>query len=349
MLRIEQRNIDGYEQVVIGRDDATGLHAIISVHSTACGPSLGGIRMTPYADEDAALNDVLRLSHAMSRKNALADLALGGGKAVILGDPSRDKSLDLMRSMGQLIDSLDGAYLAAEDAGICPADIDVIAEVTEHVTGTTGGSGAPGLSTAPGVFIGIERACFDLLGMTHPPISGLVVAVQGLGSVGWMLCELLHERSAELIVTDINSELCDRAASEFGATVVAPDEIHRVACCVFAPCALGGVLTERTIGELRCNVVAGGANNQFADQLHGPKALLARGIDHAPDFVINAGGVIRIFILDILKQTQVELDTALAHIGEQLAEIWHRSREDNRPPLLVADELADARIAAGRP
>lgn len=349
MLRIEQRNIDGYEQVVIGRDDTTGLHAIISVHSTACGPSLGGIRMTPYADEDAALNDVLRLSHAMSRKNALADLALGGGKAVILGDPARDKSPDLMRSMGALIDSLDGAYLAAGDAGICPADIDVIAEATAHVTGTTDGSGAPGLSTSPGILIGIERAARDLLGATDTSVGGLTVAVQGLGSVGWILCEMLHERGAHLVVTDVRSGVCEQAAERFAAQVVEPGAIHAADCEVFAPCALGGVLTERTIGELRCKVVAGGANNQFANQLHGPKALLARGIDHAPDFVINAGGVIRIFILDILKQSPIELDTALAHIGDQLADIWHRSREENRPPLLVADELADARIAAGRP
>lgn len=349
MLDIERLNIDGYEQVVVGRDDTTGLHAIVSVHSTACGPSLGGIRMAGYADRDAALHDVLRLSHAMSRKNALAGLALGGGKAVILGDPSRDKSPDLMRSMGELIASLDGTYLAAEDAGICPADIDVIAEVTPHVTGASGGSGAPGLSTAPGVMIGIERAARDVLGGDDTSVAGLTVAVQGLGSVGWMLCELLHERGAALVVTDVRSELCEDASERFGATVVDPDTIHAAECDVFAPCALGGVLDEQTIGQLRCKVVAGGANNQFADQVNGPRALMDREIEHAPDFVINAGGVIRIFVLDILKQDQAALDATLARIGDQLGEIWQRSREEGRPPLLIADELADARIAEGKP
>jgi leucine dehydrogenase len=333
---------DDHERVVYCRDKSAGLKAIIAVHNTNLGPALGGCRMWPYGNDDEALTDVLRLSRGMTYKAAMAGLRLGGGKSVIIGDPQTDKSRDLLIAFGRFIDQLNGRYITAEDVGTTVADMDVIREMTLHVSGVTGGAGNPSPSTAHGVFIGIEAAVRHALG--RDDVKGITVAVQGLGSVGYGLCRYLHEAGAKLIVTDINQDAVKRATKDFGATPVGLDHIYAAEADVFAPCALGATLNDKTIPLLRARIVAGAANNQLAAPRHGTE-LRKRGILYAPDYVINAGGLIDVarFKIDMdIEQARVKL----RQIDDTLTEIFTRADKEDLPTNEVADRIAEERFGA---
>src|SRR5918997_989122 len=283
-----------YEQLVFCHDKATGLRAIIAIHDTTLGPALGGCRMWPYNTEDEAVTDVLRLARGMTYKAAVSGLNLGGGKSVIIGDPHKDKSEALFRSLGRYVETLGGRYIVAEDVGISTGDINYIQVETSHVVGvdvTYGGSGDPSPFTALGVLQGMRACAEEVFGTTS--LEGRTVAVQGLGHVGPHLCRLLHKEGARLMVTDLTTDAVEQVVREFGAKAVEPDEILSLPCDVLAPCALGAVLNDETLPRLRCQIVAGSANNVLADSRHGG-ALTEHGILYAPDYVINAGGLINV-------------------------------------------------------
>src|SRR6266542_694582 len=284
-----------YEEVVFFHDPPTNLRAIIAIHSTTLGPALGGTRFYPFGSDQDALHDVLRLSRGMTFKAAAAGLDLGGGKAVIIGDPKRIKSEELLRAYGRFIESLGGRYITAEDVGTDRDDVDIVRRETRYVTGVSvsmGGSGDPSPMTAYGVYLSM-LACAEDAWRQHS-LQGRRVAVQGVGTVGYALVKLLVEDGgAHVTVSDIDVDSVARAIRDFGVETAPADQIHAVECDVFAPCALGGIINDKTIPELRCAVVAGSANNQLERRDHG-KALAELGILYAPDFVANAGGLINV-------------------------------------------------------
>ena len=341
-------DFDGHEQVVHCHERASGLHAIIAIHSTRLGPALGGIRMYPYADEAGALNDALRLARGMSYKSALAGLPLGGGKSVILGDPRRDKTPALLRAMGEAIERLGGRYVGAEDSGTAVADLQLMAQTTAHVTGLQdkpgldGGvrSGDPSPATALGVFTGIRAAVRHRFG--REDLAGLRVAIQGVGSVGHRLAQLLHAAGATLFVSDVWAPNLERALREFGAEPVAPAHIHAAPVDVYAPCALGAVLDDVTIPQLRAAIVAGAANNQLAQARHG-EALRARGVLYAPDYAINAGGIIDV-CAERLGEDAAGVRARVERIGATLTAIFEQAESEGLPTQLVADRLAERRL-----
>lgn len=338
MLKVKQLKIKGFETVVVGKDPSSALHAIIAVHSTQLGPSLGGIRMWPYRNEKEALQDVLRLAPAMTYKAAISGLPLGGGKAVMLGDPRKDKTRNLFLSMGEFIESLRGAYIAAEDSGILPEDLDNIFEKTHHVTGTTakhGGSGDPSLSTAKGVIAGMRAASQLVFGTKS--LKGRRVAIQGVGQVGWNLGNLLSKQGATLIVSDLQPSRVKRAQRAWNASVVPLSKIHQVPADIFAPCALGGVLNIKTIPQLRAQIIAGGANNQFLDEERDPSRLMKRKILHVPDYVLNAGGLIYLYVREILHQRR--LASWFLNIEETVRQVLSVSVQKQLPPLVVANRI----------
>ncbi|MBT9283306.1 MAG: leucine dehydrogenase [Hydrogenibacillus schlegelii] len=294
MKVLEQMQKDDYEQVVFVQDRGSGLRAIIAIHDTTLGPALGGVRMWPYASEEEALRDVLRLARGMTFKSAAAGLDLGGGKAVILGDPKRDKSEALFRAFGRAVHALGGRYITAEDVGTTVEDLEHVFKETPYVTGISsafGSSGNPAPVTAFGVFQGMRAAAEAAFGSDD--LRGRTVALQGAGQVAYHLARHLAEAGARLIVTDLDPEKAGRIAREFGAETVPPDAIYDVEADIFSPNALGGVLNDETIPRLRVRLVAGAANNQL-ESPHHARALKARGILYAPDFIINAGGVINV-------------------------------------------------------
>ena len=336
---------DDHHEVVFCRDAAAGLTAIIAIHDLGRGPALGGCRMWPYENEDEALTDVLRLSRGMTYKSALADLPYGGGKSVILGDPRSDKSEALFLAMGRFVESLGGRYVIAEDVGIGVPDIETVAKETGHVAGVTaGGSGDPSPATAWGVFNGIRAAVVHRLGRSD--LNGVKVAVQGLGSVGYALCGFLAESGAELVVTDIDRAAVERAVAELGAMAVAPEAVLDAEVDVFAPCALGAVIDDQAVERLKAVVVAGSANNQLAEPRHG--ALLKdRGVLYAPDYVINAGGVINISHETRPGGTPYDKSRAFAHVGrihDTLLEIFQDADKAGLPTSEAADRLAERRF-----
>ena len=332
---------DGHQEVVFGHDPQCGLNAIIAIHNTNRGPALGGCRMWPYASEAEALTDVLRLARGMTYKSALADLPLGGGKAVIIGDPHEDKSEALFLAMGRFVDGLGGRYITAEDVGVSVEDVDVMARVTKHVAGTDStGAGDPSPSTAYGVLMGIRAAVAHKLGRNS--LDGVRVAIQGVGHVGYHLCRYLAEAGAELTVTDIDHEAIERAATEFHARPVAPEEIYGVDGEVFAPCALGAVINDDTIARLKAPIVAGSANNQLAEPRHGVE-LMRRGVLYAPDYVINAGGVINISHEGPAYDKR-EAVNHVAKIHDTLREIFGRADAAGMPTSEAADRLAEERF-----
>ena len=340
MTLFDHPEFSGHEQVVFSHDNATGLRAIIAIHNTSRGPALGGCRMWPYADETAALEDALRLSRGMTYKAAMAGLDLGGGKAVIIGDAKTDKTGALMKAFGRAVDRLNRRYITAEDVGTTVADMDAIKTVTGHVVGVTGGAGDPSNSTAHGVYIGILSAVRHKLGRNA--LDGLHVAVQGVGHVGRFLCDYLHKAGARLSVTDIDRAALERAERDFGAAVVGPDEIFGLDCDLFAPCALGAVVNDATLPRLKCPIVAGSANNVLDAARHGA-ALRRAGILYAPDYVINAGGLIDVarFALDFDIEAA---RTKLYRIDETLTEIFARADAEDRPTAEVADSIAEERF-----
>jgi leucine dehydrogenase len=278
-----------HEQVLIACDAATGYHGIIAVHSTALGPAIGGTRFWNYDSEDEALIDVLRLSQGMTYKTALAGLPLGGGKSIIIGNNATNSNREaLLRVHGRFIETLKGRYITAEDVGTSPADMEIVRLETQHVAGLPGRSGDPSPITARGVFRAIQASSRFV--RDTDDLSGLTVAIQGCGHVGYNLARWLNEAGAKLIVTDVNSDSVARLVDEFGATMVQPDEIFSVPADIFAPCALGGVINDDTIPKLKVQIVAGAANNQLLEERHGVM-LRERNILYAPDYVANAGGV----------------------------------------------------------
>ncbi|KUJ73736.1 amino acid dehydrogenase [Ruegeria marisrubri] len=293
-MKITTVDTPEHEQVIRFEDAASGLKGFIAIHSTQLGPAAGGVRMRPYGHPDEALNDALRLSRGMTYKNAAANLPLGGGKAVIIGDPATEKTPALLRAFGRAVQSLEGRYWTAEDMGMSPEDMALIGQETRFVAGLADGefaSGDPSPITARGIFNAIRTTARHRFGSAD--LTGKTVSVQGLGHVGYHLCRLLHEAGAKLIVTDIDAAQVAAVAGEFGATPVAPDEIYAVEAEIFAPCAIGAVLNETTIPQLKVGAVAGGANNQLATEEDGQR-LHERGILYAPDFVANGGGIINV-------------------------------------------------------
>jgi leucine dehydrogenase len=334
-------DFDDHEQVAFCRDAESGLKAIVAIHSTARGPALGGCRMWPYETEDDALTDALRLSRSMTYKSALAGLPYGGGKAVIIADPAYDKSEALWLAFGRFVDSLGGQYITAEDVGTRPADLEIVRRATRHVAGIReGGAGDPSPATAAGVFAGIRVAAAARLG--RDDLKGVRVAVQGLGNVGFALSRRLAEAGAVLHVSVFDELAVKKAVRGLGATAADPDEIHALDVDIFAPCALGSVINDKTIGEIRASIVAGSANNQLAEPHHGEE-LWQRGILYAPDYVINAGGVIWISH----EGPKFDADAAMVHvarIGDVLGEIFALARNEDVLPETAADRIAEQRF-----
>ncbi len=335
----------GHEKVLLCSNPDVGLRAIIAVHSTVLGPGLGGVRMWPFKSYEEALTDVLRLSRGMTYKAAAAGLNLGGGKAVILGDSKSDKSEALFRSFGRYVESLGGDYITAEDVGTDMEDMEIILSETRWVTGVSpahGGSGDPSPVTAYGLLQGIKAAVKWKFG--DPALEGRSVAVQGLGSVGRYLVQYLHEEGAKTFGTDLDSEKVEECAEKFDLEPVASDEIARVDCDIFAPCALGAVLNEKSIPELRCKIVAGAANNQLDDEHRDGQALHERGILYAPDFVVNAGGLINVYNELAGEYNQERAVRMTRGIYINLMRVFEISKEKEVPTFTAADHLAEERI-----
>jgi leucine dehydrogenase len=332
-----------YEQVVFCQDRQSGLKAIIAIHDTTLGPALGGTRMWTYESEEAAVEDALRLARGMTYKNAAAGLNLGGGKTVIIGDPRKDKSEELFRAFGRYIQGLNGRYITAEDVGTTVEDMDIIYEETNFVTGISpayGSSGNPSPVTAYGVYRGMKAAAKEAFGTDA--LEGKVVAVQGVGNVAYSLCRHLYDEGAKLIITDINKDAIQRAVKEFGATVVEPDEIYGVECDIYSPCALGATINDQTIPQLKAKVIAGSANNQLKDPKHGDK-IHEMGIVYAPDYVINAGGVMN--VADELSGYNSERALKKVEtIYNNIEKVLEISKRDHIPTYVAADRMAEERI-----
>ncbi|QFT29973.1 Leucine dehydrogenase [Labrenzia sp. THAF82] len=334
-----------HENIVFVQDKETGLNAIIAVHDTTLGPALGGCRVWPYDNPADALTDALRLSRGMTYKNALAGLDLGGGKAVIIADPRKHKSVELMEAFGLHVDRLSGTYVTAEDVGVSPEDMEAVARFTEHVRGTSAtGLGDPSPYTALGVFQGIKASARHVFG--NDDLSGRTVSVQGLGHVGFDVARQLHNAGASLVVSDIHAPAVLKAIDAFGATAVDPAEAHMAEVDIFAPCALGAGLNARTIPQIKAKVVAGAANNQLQTPADGI-ALKKRGILYAPDYAINAGGVISIALASPGEDDQVVREKTVA-IGDTLSAIFKRAETENSTPEQVADTMAEERLAKAR-
>ena len=335
-------DFDGHELLVHGHDAATGLRAIVAIHSTALGPAFGGCRMRAYAGPADALTDALRLSRGMTFKAAICALPWGGGKAVILGDPARAKTKALLLAMARLIESLGGRYVTADDVGTTLQDLAVMREVTRHTAAATAAAQAPLPVTAHGVLAALEAAVRHVMGRCD--LTGLRVAVQGLGQVGLPLARLLHARGVVLTVADLDPARTITAAAELGATVVPPERVHAAEVDVLAPCALGGTLDARTIPELRAVIVCGGANNQLA-RAADADLLAQHGIVWIPDYLAGAGGVIDFHPERIDDRPEAVL-AAVQRIGAITADVLARAAATGTTPVAVADALVQARLAA---
>lgn len=343
---IAQMGLNNHEQIVFCNDNATGLKAIIAIHNTILGPALGGTRMWKYNNELEALNDVLRLSRGMSYKASISGLNLGGGKAVIIGDSKTQKSEALIRRFGKFVDSLGGKYITAEDVGISTKEMEYVKMETNHVTGlpeSMGGGGDPSPVTAYGVFMGMKASAKELWG--NDSLSGKKVAVQGVGHVGENLVKHLAKEGAKIYINDINEEKLASLAKETGAEVILGDGIYDVAMDIYAPCALGATINDVTLSKLKCGIISGAANNQLLDEvLHG-NSLLDKGIIYAPDFLINAGGLINVYSELIgynrenaLRQTENIYNTTL--------NIFKKAKDEKTTTHEAAKRIAEERITA---
>jgi leucine dehydrogenase len=334
----------GHERVLLCSNPDVGLRAIIAVHSTVLGPGLGGCRMWPYASFEEALTDVLRLSRGMTYKAAAAGVHLGGGKAVILGDPKKDKSEALLRAFGAYVESLNGLYITAEDVGTSTDDMDVISTETEWVTGVSpenGGSGDPSPVTAFGTLQGMRAAVEERFG--DASLKGKSIAIQGLGNVGFHLASYLRKDGAKVFGCDIDGDRIARAR-EIGVDIVPAEQIFDADVDVFAPCALGAILNDTTIPRLRCQVVAGAANNQLAVEDRDGKALADRGILYAPDFVGNAGGLINVYN-ELIGYNQERAMRGARGIFASMARVFALAKREGIPTYVAADRVAEERIA----
>lgn len=346
-LQTHKLHIPDYEQVIEVIDENVGLHAFIAIHSTSLGPSLGGIRIYPYPNKEEALQDVLRLSKAMSYKSALAETGLGGGKSVIMADPRTQKTESLLLSFAAAVDQLNGVYIAAEDVGTCAEDMIILRKRTPYVVAlpTSTSSGDPAPFTAFGVFKGIQAVAQQIWGSTS--LKSKKIALQGLGHVGAKLADLLFWEGAELILADIDSNLVETACRKYGARSVLPAHILETPCDIFSPCAMGGILSEETIPLLRCMAVAGSANNQLAKRTDG-KLLLQRSILHAPGYVINAGGIINVSCeFDPSGYNPATARDKIAKIYDRLLLLFEQAAKEGKAPSQVADEAGEWKLLHG--
>ena len=335
-----------YEQLILCQDKNTGLKAIIAIHDTTLGPALGGTRICEYESDEDAIEDALRLARGMTYKNAAAGLNLGGGKAVIIGDPKKIKSEALFRAFGRFVEGLNGRYITGEDMNATQQDASYINCETDYIVGLETGSGNPSPVTAYGVFKGIQAAVNEVFGSDD--LTGKTVAIQGLGAVGRRLAERLHEAGAKLYVTTRDKAKIDKAVAELNATAVGPDEIYGVECDVFSPCARGAIINDKTINQFKCKIIAGAANNQLAESRHGDM-LHEKGILYVPDYIINSGGVIN--IIDDISGREYNRENAMkntARIYDACKKVFEIAKRDNIPTHKAADIMAEERIAAVR-
>ena len=337
-----------HEQVLFCHDPEIGLKGIIAIHSTALGPAAGGCRMHPYASADDALTDVLRLSKGMSFKNSVAGLPLGGGKSVIIADPSHSDKADLLRAFSKHVQDLGGRYWTAIDVGVGPADADILAENCEYIFARASQYEAgfnPSLFTALGGFVGVKAAAKHALGLDE--LAGLRVAVQGLGQTGGDLCRQLHDVGAELVVADVNEDSVREMVQRYGATPVEPGAIHAQDVDISAPCAMGGGLNDATLPDIKANAICGLANNQLAEPRHGA-ALQSRGITYVPDYVVNAGGMMGASTVIFDKPSREASNVRIHGLYDTILNILSTAETSGRPSSDVADEMAATRIAAAR-
>lgn len=335
----------GHEEVVFCYDKDSGLRAIIAVHNTTLGPALGGTRMWPYKSEEEALIDVLRLSKGMTYKASAAGLNLGGGKAVIIGDPKKDKTEAMFRTFGAYVNSLGGKYITAEDVGTTVHDMAYVFMETPFVTGipvSFGGSGDPSPFTAHGVLMGIKAAAKQKLAVDD--LKGLRVAVQGLGNVGHNLVDYLVKEGAQVCVADIDKDKVKKIGDRYGLKTLEPDAIVTSECDIFAPCALGGVINDQTIRQLKCKIIAGGANNQLAEDRHGD-ALMELGILYAPDYVINSGGLMNVFV-ELEGYSKERAFEKTNQVYDNLLQVFKIAKDESIATQRAADRLAEKRIKA---
>ncbi len=330
----------GFEELILLHDGRTGLKGAIAIHSTVRGPALGGTRMWTYSTEEEAIDDVMYLACGMSYKAAAAELPLGGGKGVIIGDPSRDKCEEMFGCYGRFVEKLNGRFITAADMGIGNEDLDCIRRETGHVVG---GShvGSPSPFTAYGVWRGIKACAQEVYG--SPDLEGKVIAVQGVGSVGAALCGHLAEEEVCLLVSDLDQSRVKEMVSRYGAVAVDPDQIISQECDIFSPCGIGGVINENTLPRLKCNIVAGAANNVIKETDYG-RELQSRDILYAPDYIINAGGLIFVEMRRHGERDDQKIRTLIARVEERLKEIFKRSREQGLPPEEIADRFAEERL-----
>lgn len=329
-----------HETVTFGADSRTGLRAIIAVHNTSRGPAIGGCRMMPYPDEASALTDVLRLSKGMTYKCAIGDIPFGGGKAVIHGDPATDKTTELLHAMGDFVDRLGGRYITSFDAGTNLDDVATMGERTQHVGGIQPGAGNASASTAMGVYLCMRKAAE--LRLNKGSLEGLRVAIQGAGNVGSRLAKLVADDGAQVIVADVNTALAAQIANTMGGKTCDPQEVLSSDCDVFAPCALGGVLSKQTVRQLRCSIVCGGANNQLVTDANANE-LAARDIFYCPDYLANAGGIIDLHY-QLNEPSRERLGNHLEQLGITLADCHVYSQQHDCSMAQAANRVAETRF-----
>lgn len=346
-MEIREIAVPGWKKVVHAVDAETGLDAILSVHDATLGPAVGGCRVFPYASFDAALDDVKRLSRGMTFKNALGGIPFGGGKAVIIADAKTEKTDAMLRAFGRAVDRLGGLYYTAEDSGVSEHDMEIIRTETKFVGGISarGLGGNPSPFTARGVWRGLQAAAKARHGVSS--LDGMKVAILGVGAVGMELARLVHEEGGRLVVADVNAGAVAEAVNRFGASPTTPQDLPGVEADIYAPCALGGAINADTIDRLKAKIVAGGANNQLATP-EMDQALVDRGILYAPDYVINAAGVISVGLEILGDWRKDDLLKRIDAIGDTLASIFARAAREGRPTGMIADEMALDVIARGR-
>ena len=346
-LQFDKIPVEGYEQVVKITDNAAGLTAIIAIHNTSLGPALGGIRIQPYASFSAALEDVLRLSKGMTYKSAIAEAGFGGGKSVIIADPKKNKTPELLLAFGAAVEAFGGNYICAEDAGCTVEDVEVIRRATKYVVGlpNANSSGDPGAFTAWGVFRGIQSAAQKLFGSDN--LKGKTVAIQGLGNVGSRLADFLFWAGADLVVSDLDMVKAENLARQYGARTAPIDQILKTECDILAPCALGGIINDQTIPFFQCRAIAGAANNQLLRDSHAV-SLQSRGILYAPDFVINAGGLLNVASeLDEEGYSPATSRQKAHQIYDTLLAIYEIAEKNQESTHAAALALANYRIRYG--
>ena len=343
-MLFQNPDFDEHEQVIYCHDPETGLRGIIAIHSTALGPAAGGCRMFPYVSDEAALTDVLRLSKGMTYKNSVAGLPLGGGKCVIIGDPNDTNKPELLRSFAKHVQSLHGRYWTAIDVGVGPADADIMAETCDYVFARASQYEEgfnPSAFTAYGGFIGIQAVAKEVL--DRGDLTGVRVAVQGLGATGYPLCHHLSKAGAELVVCDVRDEMVERVIAECGATSASIADIHKADVDIFAPCAMGAILHDDTIPEIKAKAICGLANNQLAEVRHG-EMLRQSDIAYVPDYVVNAGGMMGASVVIFSTTSREEAYRRIDGLDQTITKILRRAKSENTPSSVIADQMARERI-----